>query len=209
MVTKLPQSLCQKSILLVVISLSGLHPALCRLIIFRQPRWGGQAALNLASACNNAIKVMHYTRHFWYGVRCALLVQRWHTLLRALCFYGDPVTLRSTNFYLVNFIMCSVLAIIVKAIRTNYYGINDLIDVLLGSSPSFLYLFGLIAFIPLVKRDIEPLKFKKYTLLITVGALTYEAEQYWTARIFDLNDVMATLLATSLMLLVHRRKSET
>ena len=28
------------------------------------------------TAHNNAIKVMPYTRHFWYGVRCALLVQR-------------------------------------------------------------------------------------------------------------------------------------
>ena len=25
---------------------------------------------------NNAIKVMPYTRHFWFGVRCAWLVQR-------------------------------------------------------------------------------------------------------------------------------------
>ena len=32
----------------------------------------------LAHRLNNAIKVMRYTRRFWYGVRCALLVQ-WGT----------------------------------------------------------------------------------------------------------------------------------
>ena len=62
----------------------GLHQALQLLLVFLLPRWGGQAALNLASACNNAIKVMRYTRHFWFGVQCAWLVQSWHTLLRAL-----------------------------------------------------------------------------------------------------------------------------
>ncbi len=72
MVTKSQKPLCQKSILLVVISVSGLHPASRRLMVFRQPRWGGQAALNSALACNNAIKVMRYTRQFWYEVRVCL-----------------------------------------------------------------------------------------------------------------------------------------
>ncbi|CAG20106.1 Hypothetical protein PBPRA1699 [Photobacterium profundum SS9] len=31
-----------------------------------------------AASFNKAIKVMHYTRRFWYGVRCAWLVQ-WGT----------------------------------------------------------------------------------------------------------------------------------
>lgn len=35
------------------------------------------------------IKVMHYTRQFWFGVRCAWLVQCWHTLLLALGFLGE------------------------------------------------------------------------------------------------------------------------
>ena len=35
-------------------------------------------------AHNKAIKVTRYTRHFWFGVQCAWLVQSWHTLLRAL-----------------------------------------------------------------------------------------------------------------------------
>jgi len=56
----------------------GLHQAPQLLLVFLLSRWGGQAALNPASACNNAIKVMRYTRRFWYGVQCALLVQ-WGT----------------------------------------------------------------------------------------------------------------------------------
>ena len=78
MVTKLRKPLCQVSIFLVVIAVSGLYLAPRRLIVFLSPRRGGQAALNSEYACNNAIKVMRYTRRFWYEVQCALLVQ-WGT----------------------------------------------------------------------------------------------------------------------------------
>jgi len=54
----------------------GLHQAPQSLLVFLLSRWGGQAALNSEFACNNAIKVMRYTRRFWYEVQCALLVQR-------------------------------------------------------------------------------------------------------------------------------------
>ena len=54
----------------------GLHQAPQLLLVFQLSRWGGQAALNSELACNNAIKVMLYTRRFWYEVRCALLVLR-------------------------------------------------------------------------------------------------------------------------------------
>ncbi len=57
---------------------SGLHQAPQLLLVFLLSRWGGQAALNPELACNNAIKVMRYTRQFWFEVRCALLVQ-WGT----------------------------------------------------------------------------------------------------------------------------------
>jgi len=36
-----------------------------------------------------------------------------------------------------------------------------------------------------------------------LGNLIYEIEQCWSSRIFDLYDVIATLLALSLFLLVH------
>jgi len=60
------------SIFLVVIAASGLYLAPRWLIVFLSPRWGGQAALNSEFACNNAIKVMRYTRQFWFGVLVCL-----------------------------------------------------------------------------------------------------------------------------------------
>ena len=36
-----------------------------------------------------------------------------------------------------------------------------------------------------------------------LGALTYEIEQYWSSRVFDLYDVVAILLAFFVFLFVH------
>ncbi len=84
-----------------MILVSGLHPAPCWVIIFRQPWWGGQAALNSASACNNAIKVMRYTRQFWFEVRCAWLVQ-WGT---PYCGRYMPSFLKVLALSLVDFLL--------------------------------------------------------------------------------------------------------
>lgn len=42
--------------------------------------------------------------------------------------------------------------------------------------------------------------------MLTAGALTYEMEQYWTSMLFDLGDIIATLLAAILMLYLHQNK---
>jgi len=114
--------------------------------------------------------------------------------------------LKSERFYKRSFVVCLVLAIVIKAVRGSFYGSNDILDIFLGSSPSFLYLFGLISLIPIVKSDIEFPAFKKLAIVCTLGALVYELEQYWTSRVFDTYDIIATVLAITAMLVIHKRK---
>lgn len=106
---------------------------------------------------------------------------------------------RDKNFYIVNFIICVTFAVIVKVTRTDLFGIHSFLDLFLSSSPSFFYLFGIMSIIPIIQPSIGNKAFTKSILMLTAGALTYEAEQYWTSMIFDLADIIATLLATSVM----------
>jgi hypothetical protein len=95
------------------------------------------------------------------------------------------------------------LALLVKFSRESLYGINLPLDMLLGSTPSFLYLFGLISAIPIFYKNIEFSSYQKSWLALTSGALLYEFEQYWTSRFFDYNDVIATLLGFALIVIIH------
>jgi len=121
-------------------------------------------------------------------------------------FFEVILSFRSKKFYIVSFVTCFLLAIAVKIIRPIYVGSNEFLDILLGSSPSFFYLFGLIAAIPVIKKDMEFTSYKKVALMITLGACVYESEQIWTARVFDFYDVVATLLAITIFLVIHSVK---
>lgn len=116
------------------------------------------------------------------------------------------MSFKSNNFYKISCVLCLVFAIAIKGIRIKYFGVNDTFDVLLGSAPSFLYLFGLISFVPIVKFQIEFSAFLRTAVGLTLGALAYEFEQYWSSRTFDLYDVIATILALVTVLVVHHRK---
>lgn len=111
---------------------------------------------------------------------------------------------KSKKFYCVSFLSCLILALLIKFSRDKYFGVNEVLDVSLGSAPSFLYLFGLICCVPLLKKNIEIAAYKKTAWGCTLGALAYEAEQIWTSRQFDLNDVLATILALILFLVIHK-----
>ncbi len=116
------------------------------------------------------------------------------------------MSFRDKKFYIASFIISLVFAIIVKLTRADVFGINSVLDIFLGSSPSFLYLFGILSLIPVVQPKINVKTFNKSTLMLTAGALTYEMEQYWTSMFFDLGDIIATLLAAILMLSLHQNK---
>lgn len=120
------------------------------------------------------------------------------------------MSFRSDNFYIASIAICFTSALIVKFSRQSYSGDNEFILISIGSLPSFLYIFGFIALIPIVKKDITFLAFIKSACFLTLGALAYEFEQAFTSRIFDYYDVFATILALLLMLGVHRNeKSQT
>ncbi|WP_019028058.1 hypothetical protein [Colwellia piezophila] len=118
------------------------------------------------------------------------------------------MSFRGKSFYIASFIICVVFAIIVKVTRTDVFGINNVLDTFLASSPSFFYLFGIMSIIPVVQPKINIKTFNKSVLILTAGALTYEMEQYWTSMHFDLGDITATLLAAILMLSLHQNTRE-
>jgi hypothetical protein len=124
----------------------------------------------------------------------------------SVMFFGVHLSFRSKEFYIISSIVCLVLAIAVKLTRHNFFGNSEILDILLGSSPSFLYLFGLISSIPVIKNNMKFNSYRKTSFLVTLGALTYEAEQAWTSRAFDYYDIAATILALTLMLVIHSSK---
>jgi ribose/xylose/arabinose/galactoside ABC-type transport system permease subunit len=121
-------------------------------------------------------------------------------------FFGVHLSFRNKEFYIISFIVCLVLAIIVKFTRHSFFGNSEFLDILLGSSPSFLYLYGLISIIPVIKNNLEFTSYKKLAFMVTLGALTYEVEQVWSSRFFDYYDIAATILALTLMLVIHSSK---
>jgi len=116
------------------------------------------------------------------------------------------MAMRSKIFYTISFIVCLILAIVVKLTRQTFLGYSEILDIFLGSSPSFLYLFGIISIIPVLKKNMEFTSYWKTALAVTLGALLYELEQAWTSRVFDCYDIIATALAFAVMIVIHNSK---
>lgn len=81
---------------------------------------------------------------------------------------------KSKAFYTYSFSLCFFFAVLIKISRVNFYGINSALDILLGSLPSFLYLFGFISAIPVFYKKIKFTTYKNTAFGLTLGALTYE-----------------------------------
>lgn len=111
--------------------------------------------------------------------------------------------LRSKRFYQFAFLLCLVSALTVKFLRVELFGVDGYLDYFLGSSPSFLYLLGLIALVPLVIKDATVTKLRNWAIFISLGALAYEVEQYWFVGVFDPADALFSILALVAMFLVH------
>ena len=103
------------------------------------------------------------------------------------------------------FIASLLIALLVKFNRERYYGTSESIDLLLGAAPSFFYLFGLLMLITFFSKPQEFSKFLKYAVFVSLGALAYELEQYWTERTFDIADIAASILATALYFCLQYR----
>ena len=111
--------------------------------------------------------------------------------------------MRSNNFYILCFVISLLLSILVNVYRESLYGMNVLLDIVLGSSPSFLYFLGLSALVAILTRHLKFNSVLKITFILMLGALTYEIEQYWSSRVFDLYDMAAILLAFSVFVFAH------
>ncbi len=111
--------------------------------------------------------------------------------------------MKSNNFYLLCFVISFLFSILVSLYRDSLYGIDVLLDIVLGSSPSFLYLLGLSALVAMLTRHSKFNSVLKISFILMLGALTYEIEQYWSSKVFDLYDVIATLLAFSVFVFAH------
>lgn len=111
--------------------------------------------------------------------------------------------MRSKKFYIFCFLMCSLLSILIKVYREKLYGIDTLLDIILGSSPSFLYFLGLASLFTILTRQSKLCSNLKNSFILMLGALSYEIEQYWSLGVFDSYDVIATLLAFSIFLFIH------
>lgn len=111
---------------------------------------------------------------------------------------------RKDSYYLTSVILCFTLAIFIKLHRKTDVVHHEFVQVLLGSLPSFLYLYGLVCLVPLFKKDLTVAGFVKSALFLTLGALSYELEQLYSSRVFDYFDIAATILALLIVLFVHK-----
>jgi glycopeptide antibiotics resistance protein len=102
----------------------------------------------------------------------------------------------------------SVLGFIAKLPFRKFIYENNIYDFgLSGSLPSFLYVIGII-FIFLYFNGGEDRKRVFMTMLImTAGALAYEFEQYFSNMVFDINDVIATILGGLVALILYKNIS--
>ena len=111
--------------------------------------------------------------------------------------------MRTKFFYCSSFIICLLITMGIKIFREKLYGISEFIDICLGSTPSFFYLFGLMSLFAIFNKHSSISSLFMNSFIIMLGALTYEAEQFWTSRFFDLFDVFATILAFIIFLFMH------
>ncbi|RJY06837.1 hypothetical protein D5R81_17070 [Parashewanella spongiae] len=58
--------------------------------------------------------------------------------------------------------------IAVKLARTDIFGFNLVLDIFLGSSPSFVYLFGMMSVIPIVQPKINVKTFHSLVLMLSL-----------------------------------------
>ncbi len=103
--------------------------------------------------------------------------------------------------------MSFLITVIIQSVRQYHWGISELLDLVIGSSPSFFYVVGLAFVIPIVKHSCAIRQFISTVVFIVLGALVYEYEQLLTHRQFDTNDLYATfsggLVAILLFLLTR------
>lgn len=107
--------------------------------------------------------------------------------------------------HLIMFTLSAILSLAIKLNREVYIGINGGLDVLLGSVMSYLYVVILVSGYVTFAHSVTNRKLSNCIISITCGALLWEVHQAFIPEMyFDWNDIVATLMAfTALMLIQH------
>jgi uncharacterized membrane protein YjjB (DUF3815 family) len=75
---------------------------------------------------------------------------------------------------------------------------SEITDFILGSSPSFLFIFGFMALFQIPRKTIpivNSVSSISLTLYLMTASLIYEIGQNWTHMFFDWRDIVAIFLA--------------
>lgn len=103
------------------------------------------------------------------------------------------------------FFVSIILAIIIQNMRSDMANLNSISLAILGSAPSFFYVFGSLALIPVIKPNLTIQGYIKAALFFTIGACVYEITQLWTDSQFDLLDLFASAIAFVMAVFVYRK----
>jgi len=107
------------------------------------------------------------------------------------------------TIYILICLFSIFLSITIKFVRPEYFGNNNLLDIILGSSPNFLFVLGVSFIYALTKVEVEFKKFIGTIFAITLGVIAYEFEQSWTNRTFDIIDLVASILAACVSIAIY------
>lgn len=89
--------------------------------------------------------------------------------------------------------------------RPDYSGSNHFYKLLLSALPNFFYTLGSSFIYPLLKDTITVKKYVSVVFFITLGVLAYEIEQLWTKRTFDYLDIIATIIAAVIAIVLYQK----
>ena len=109
--------------------------------------------------------------------------------------------------YLILFILSAILSLAIKLSRELYVGISDGLDILVGSVMSYLYVVILVSGYVTFANSVTNKKLNNCIIGITCGALLWEVHQAFIPEMyFDWKDIVATLIAFSVLVLIQRYK---
>ncbi len=109
--------------------------------------------------------------------------------------------------YLIMFTLSALLSLAIKLNREVYIGINGGLDVLLGSGMSYLYVVILVSGYVTFAHSVTNRKLRNCIISITCGALLWEVHQAFIPEMyFDWNDIVATLMAFTALMLIQYYK---
>ena len=90
-------------------------------------------------------------------------------------------------------------------LRPYYSGNNHFYKLLLGSLPNFFYVLGFSFIYPLFKGSISSKQHAISVFFITLGTIAYEIEQVWTEKTFDYLDVVASITAAVIAIVLYQK----